>query len=404
MHYAWVIVFSGFLTLFACLGLGRFALGMLLPSMGAGLGLDYAQMGLISMANFTGYLAMVVISGPAAGKWGQKRVILAGMGLIACSMAALSQSENMWVALSAYTLTGMGSAAANVPLMGLIGHWFGRSLRGRAAGYMVIGSGPAIMLSGWLIPLVNSGWGVQGWRVNWLVLAAVVAACAVWNMFFLHDRPARKGLVPAGGVEPEPSPAVPGRGGIPPHRMTAFLGVLYMLFGFSYVIYATFLVTSLVQERGFTEQTAGEFWTWVGAISLLSGPVFGGLSDRFGRRRAMMLVFGFQAAAYLLATLPLPGYAVFLSVGLWGVTAWSIPSIIAAAVGDYLGPARAALAFGTVTLYLGFGQVAGPFLAGLLAQQAGTLRAAFGVALCAACAALLLAGRLPDGKKDRRTS
>ena len=37
VHYAWVIVAGGLLTTFAALGLGRFALGMLLPSMAAGI-------------------------------------------------------------------------------------------------------------------------------------------------------------------------------------------------------------------------------------------------------------------------------------------------------------------------------------------------------------------------------
>ncbi|MCP4718227.1 MAG: YbfB/YjiJ family MFS transporter [Desulfobacteraceae bacterium] len=34
LHHGWIIVFTGVAILFACLGLGRFALGMLLPSMG----------------------------------------------------------------------------------------------------------------------------------------------------------------------------------------------------------------------------------------------------------------------------------------------------------------------------------------------------------------------------------
>ena len=63
IHYGWVIVVAGFLTVFAGLGLARFGLGMLLPSMGAGLGLSYSQMGLISTGNFIGYLAAVLAAG-----------------------------------------------------------------------------------------------------------------------------------------------------------------------------------------------------------------------------------------------------------------------------------------------------------------------------------------------------
>ncbi|MCA1764697.1 MAG: YbfB/YjiJ family MFS transporter [Desulfobulbaceae bacterium] len=53
IHYGWHIVWSSTLGIFSCLGLGRFALGMLLPAMGASLGLSYSQMGLISTANFS---------------------------------------------------------------------------------------------------------------------------------------------------------------------------------------------------------------------------------------------------------------------------------------------------------------------------------------------------------------
>jgi MFS family permease len=74
--------------------------------------------------------------------------------------------------------------------------------------------------------------------------------------------------------------------------------VLYFLFGFTYVIAATFMVTSLVRDRGFPESVAGTFWSAVGALSLLSGPIFGTLSDRIGRRGGLAIVFGLQALAY----------------------------------------------------------------------------------------------------------
>ena len=62
MHYGWYIVAAGTLCIFSCLGLGRFSLGMLLPSMGQALHLSYAQMGLVSTSNFIGYLTGVLLS------------------------------------------------------------------------------------------------------------------------------------------------------------------------------------------------------------------------------------------------------------------------------------------------------------------------------------------------------
>ena len=62
LHYGWVIVVTGTMVLFSCLGLGRFALGMLLPSMGISLELSYSQMGLIGTGNFAGYMASVILA------------------------------------------------------------------------------------------------------------------------------------------------------------------------------------------------------------------------------------------------------------------------------------------------------------------------------------------------------
>ena len=63
VHYGWIIAITGMAVLFSCLGLGRFALGMLLPSMGSSLNLNYSQMGLIGTANFIGYMVSVVLAG-----------------------------------------------------------------------------------------------------------------------------------------------------------------------------------------------------------------------------------------------------------------------------------------------------------------------------------------------------
>lgn len=381
MHYAWVIVASGTLTVLACLGFGRFALGMLLPAMGQSLNLSYSQMGLISTGNFVGYLVAVVLSGRLMARFGARAVVAAGLGLVAASLLAVAAARGFSQVLVLYVVTGIGSGSANVPIMALVSHWFHRSRRGRAAGWIVIGSGFAIILSGWFIPLINARWGDVGWRVCWLALGLACAAIALLVALLLRNTPGELGLQPL-GVEPDEAggPASGHTAPAAPRHIIPLLGAIYFCFGFTYVIYATFVVASLVNDYGLSEATAGRFWMWVGAFSLFSGPVFGGLSDRIGRRAGLAVVFTFQCSAYALmaARLPLPW--VYLSVFLFGVVAWSVPSIMAAAVGDYLGPARAAVAFGTVTLFFGAGQIAGPALAGVMADRSGSFAGSYALA------------------------
>jgi len=401
VHYAWVIVATGTLCIFACLGFGRFALGMLLPSMATTLKLSYSEIGFISTGNFVGYLAAVLFCGHIAKKVGSRRLIVIALVVISASMALISRASNFSSILVLYFITGMGSGAANVPVMGLITAWFDRTIRGRAAGFVVIGSGFAIIISGRLIPFVNRLIGPEGWRTSWLILAGGVAAIAVAGHVFLRNKPEDKGLLPLGSEDKESMPVlhhVSADTSIYRNKTLYLLGSIYFLFGYTYVIYATFIVTTLVKERGFSETIAGNFWSWVGLLSLFSGPVFGTLSDRLGRKAGLMLVFSFQTLAYLMVAADLPPLFLYLSIGFYGIVAWSIPSIMVAAVSEYVGVDKALAAFGFITFIFGLGQITGPSVAGVLAERTGSFSSSFFMAAAFAGAAILLAGFL---KKPR---
>lgn len=391
-HYGWVIVFTGMLSVLACLGLGRFALGMLLPSMGSVLKLSYSQMGFISTGNFLGYLVSALISGFWAARVGARRVISFALLVVGISMALISQARGFTSVLVLYMLTGAGSGASNVPVMGLVSSWFSSGKRGKAAGFIVIGSGFAIIISGRLIPFIDRIFGPGGWRVSWLVLGGVVSVIALLSFLLLRDSPEEKGLSPVGSGRAPVSHRHHKEENINIYRkgVLYYLGAIYFIFGYTYVIYATFMVTALVKERGFSEAHAGNLWAWVGFLSLFSGPVFGTLSDRLGRKTGLIIVFLLQAVSYLLIASRLPGLFLYMSVVCYGIVAWSIPSIMAAAVGDYVGARRAAVAFGLITFIFGLGQIAGPAVAGVLAQKTGSFSGSFYMAAAFAVVAIIL--------------
>ncbi len=371
---------------------------MLLPSMAVSLGLTRSQMGFISSANFLGYLLAVLVSGPWAMRIGPRRLIFTALLLVGASMSLVSRANGFASVLVLYTLTGMGSGASNVPVMGLVSSWFSRRKRGKAAGFIVIGSGFAIMITGRLIPFINRIYGASGWRMSWVILGSAVVLIAFVGRALLRNSPEEMGLKPVGSADtelPRLHDAAHVKSNIYRRGVLYYLGTIYFLFGYTYVIYATFIVTSLVRERGFSESVAGTFWTWVGFLSLFSGPVFGTLSDRLGRKTGMAAVFSLQTLSYVLVASGLPGTFLYLSVFCYGIVAWSIPSIMAAAVGDYVGSRNAAAAFGLITFIFGLGQITGPAIAGILAERTGSFTGSFSMAAVFAGVAILLALFLP---------
>jgi MFS family permease len=394
-HYGWVIVLVGILAVFSYLGLARFAFGVLLPAMSADLALSYDQMGYLSTGNFAGYLLAVALAPVLIRLYRPRSVIAGALLLIAVCMLGISWSDRFASVLAFYFLVGVGSGFANIPVMMLASHWFRRERRGRAAGLIAGGSGFGIIFSGFLIPRMNMALGPEGWRAGWLVLGLITLACAVAAAALVRNKPADLGLEPVGRKVPLAAAAIVPKDPPQGARILIGLGVLYMIFGATYMVYGTFIVTTMVVEFGFPEAKAGMFWSWVGIFSLFSGVLFGTISDRIGRKRGLMAVFAVQTAAYLLAGSSLGTAALLLSVFLYGMAVFAIPAIMAVAVGDYLGLSRAAAAFSTVTFFFAVGQTIGPGAAGILAEATGTFTTSFLIAAALTGFAVILSGFLP---------
>jgi len=402
-HYGWIICLTGSAVLFACLGLGRFSLGMLLPSMGVSLHLNYSQMGLISTGNFIGYMISVVLAGMIVGFLGARRTITTGLIIVAISMIGISRSTNFQGVLALYLATGIGTGLANVPLMGLVSHWFSKDTRGRAAGIMVSGNGIGIVFTGFFIPWVSLNSGGEGWRIGWLTIGVISAIISVISVLLLRNNPREKGLLPLGQKSNAP---------VFEHsklqkkfkknlRTMIHIGAIYFLFGATYVVYATFIITAMVNERHFGEDTAGRFWAVVGGLSIFSGPLFGWLSDKLGREIGMIIVFILFTISYALAAANLSNPFLYASIVIFGIVVWSIPTIMSAAVGDYLAPEQAVKAFGFITLFFGVGQIVGPALAGYTADISGNFNMAFWLCSILTTLAVFLAyflGQPNDGQ------
>ena len=147
-----------------------------------------------------------------------------------------------------------------------------------------------------------------------------------------------------------------------------YLGLVYFMYGFSYIIYMTFFAAYLCKEMEMAPSEAGWLWAVVGGLSVFCGVIWGGLSDKLGRAAGAALAYLALGISYAVFALFQVTWGFYLSALIFGLTAWSIPTIMAATAGDYVGPRLAPAGLGFITLFFGIGQALGPAIGGYLAD------------------------------------
>ena len=399
IHYGWIVITMGLLTTIGAHGFGRFAYSMINPSMVDGLGLSYAQVGKLATGNFVGYLILAIVGGFLAARLGPRIVIGLSLALMGITMILTGLAETYGFALAMRTLTGLGNGGAYVPAMALGSIWFAARKRGLATGIVTAGIGIGFALSGVIVPPILSAYGTEGWRSCWYCLGVIVLVLAGVTYGFLRNRPEDLGLKQLGSdtsVDKSEGQKTKGLewGKIYKVGSVWHLGVVYFMFGFSYIIYINFFATFLVKEMGWTNSDAGRLFTFLGFLSIFCGLLWGGISDVIGRRGGAALAYVALAISYgIFALFRSPG-AFYVSAVFFGLTAWAIPTIMAAAAGDYVGPRLAPAGLGFITLFFGIGQAIGPYVGGLFADMTGSFTLSFvlasGVSVIGAVGSLVL--------------
>ena len=397
-HYGWIILALGMLAVFGSLGLGRFGYAMVLPDMKQGLQIGDTEAGAIATAGLLGYLALSVIGGILASRYGPRLVIAAGLATAGLGMILTGTANGFGQVLAAQLLTGMGSGAGNIPVVGLVASWVAPRRLGAASGIIVSGSSLGLVLVGFAAPLILASREEESWRLCWYVFGAITVALAVIAYVLMRNHPSEKNLKPMGAAGNTPALAKRSSnlewGKVYRSRAVWQLGMVYVAFGLSYIIYMTFFREQLAEAGEYTQREAGELYVTMGLISFICGPLWGHVSDRLGRKWALMMVYLIHVAAFSLFGLWTAPTGFMLSAILFGLSAWSIPAIMTAACGETVGYRLAPAALGFITLFFGIGQTIAPIIAGAMADAAGSLTPAYlfaaGMAFMGAVGALML--------------
>lgn len=173
-----------------------------------------------------------------------------------------------------------------------------------------------------------------------------------------------------------------------------FLVIVIDLVGFGLVIpLLPFMAPSL---GGDASDVAFIMITYAVGAAVIA-PLWGRLSDRSGRRFALVLALLASSAAHVVTALSDTLFQVYLGRALSGLAAGSLP-VATALMADLSPPERRAKAMGLVGTAFGLGLIAGPVLGGLLTGDSES----FALPFYTAAAMSFIAAILPFGCCQRR--
>jgi MFS family permease len=372
--YKWVVLLLGTLCLLASLGLGRFSFGAILPFMKEGLSLNYGQTGIVASGIFLGYLISAFFSGHFVIRYSAKKVIIFSCFLIIVGMTMAAFSPSFGLAYVASFIIGIGSGGANVPALGLVSKWFTPAKRGMALGVVNSGSGLGMVFSGLVVPVLIGLHPQDGWRFSWGLLALLVVVIVVLNLLFLKNSPDEVGMEPFGKTEKQNRKrkrfSTEGKSEVIYKNKTLWgLGFIYLTWGFSYLIFSTFMVDYLISDVQMDKVKAGQMFAIGGFVSIFSGFLMGSMSDKIGRYRTLLFIYTLQGSMLVAMGNTDHDFLILIEVILYALTLWGVPTVANAAISDLIHPRVATMGMGFITLFFGIGQFISPVVSGFLLES-----------------------------------
>jgi predicted MFS family arabinose efflux permease len=300
--------------------------------------------------------------------------LLTALAISAASTAAMAVPSDIASFIALRFVGGIASAIVIVCASTLVLERLALSGRGSLSAIHFAGVGFGILMSAIAVSaMLASG---LGWRSLWVGTGAIAllgAIVAFWLIPATHN------------VAASSQTKAPVAG---PSRLGAMV-VAYGLFGFGYVITATFLVAIV---RLTDEVRVMEPWIWVifGLAAIPSVTFWTRLSQRIGIMNAFAIAGVIEAigVAASVEWVTIPGVclsALLLGGTFMGLTALGFMAARA------LSAENTHQAFGRMTASFSIGQMIGPTLAGFLSERSGSFRAASLIAATALIAAAALA-------------
>jgi predicted MFS family arabinose efflux permease len=365
---------GGLIATAAALGIGRFVYTPILPPMIEALRLSKSEAGLIASANFVGYLIGALLAAIPRLPGSRRLWLLGSLAVSAVSTAGMGLAQTLAAFLILRFVGGAASAFVLILASTVVLERLAESERNELSALHFAGVGTGIAISASLVAgLLHLG---QSWRSLWLAsgalsLAALLPAALLLPRFATQTWQAG-----------QQTSAVAGRG-------LQRLVVAYGLFGFGYIITATFLV-AIVRATPAIQTLEPVIWLVFGIAAVPSVALWTWIATYLGLPGAFAIACIVEAMGVLASVVWPTTLGVFLAAILVGGTFMALTALgLMEARARTSGDPRRALAL--MTGAFGLGQIVGPLFAGIASDRLGSFTAPSIVAALGLVIAALLA-------------
>ena len=378
---AMLLAIGGLVALAAAMGIGRFVYTPILPLMVEALDLTRAQAGFIASANFAGYLAGALLAATTLITGSRRTWLLSGLVVSALTTGVMAFFSSMTAFVLLRFVGGAASAFVLVFSVALVLDRLGAMGRANLSAVHFGGVGVGIAASALLV----AGLAMLGANWRWLWVASGVLSLMALAVVGR--------LVPDRSEPSASAVSISGNHG----RAFAVLVVAYGLFGFGYVITATFLV-AIVRASAEAHALEPVVWLVVGLTAAPSVALWTWASGRIGIGWAFAIACVIEALGVAASVLWLTTAGVILAASLLGGTFMGITALglVGARRLGRLDPRRA---LAIMTVAFGVGQIVGPTFAGVVRDATGDFLipslTAVGALLIAAMLVIMVERRIP---------
>jgi predicted MFS family arabinose efflux permease len=346
------LALGGLVAMAAAVGIGRFVYTPILPPMTEELGMSKATAGFIASANFLGYLVGALLAATPFVPGSRRTWLVISLAGSAMTTGAMGVASSTGAFVVLRFVGGVASAFVLVFASALVLDRLSSVGRSGLSAVHFAGVGAGIAVSAVLVSALM--WLGFDWRALWLASGAVglIALAAVPAL--VPDRSESRTVT--SGAQSE-------------RRGLAALVTAYGLFGFGYVITATFLVT--IVRGADVRPLEPVVWVVVGLTAIPSVALWTWIGRKVGIARAFALACVLEAVGVAASVLWITTPGILLSAALLGGTFMGLTAL-GLIQGRQLAAGDPRRTLAIMTAAFGFGQIVGPALAGVVYDATGS--------------------------------